>query len=500
MLLAMSFSFSILAQSDGVIAKASLQLEKKEELNVVINMGSKGFIITSAKGKYEWNQKFVNVSSYRNDLSLRWKLSLPKVAKEILNPCFAASPLSPFVYYLQLSDKLNAKKGIFAITRIDSTGEKVDFNCKIDGELDNYTKIAIFSDANNLYILQQTNLHDYSIFENKNKKNDGTKNKLILYTLKHESEVFEKNIIDLNLFNEAENENWQIEFLGNDNNRIVLGKKKVNLTNRTITYDLISLNSNGSIINTRTIKSEFKNEPVPSLNHREFYGNSVFDNDSKRVSANSGSNQATHTMEPYPGSFGCSLLDLNNEFLYLFGFTAPYEIPDKNRSEIEATKALASGFYVRKYSIKTGNLISEFEEELPAMIKANRKLTDPVNFQERALDFNILDEKKNLVRFICFGGNTAYLITINLDTKTSKTLKKDARNTNSFYLDNYSSLLIDEGDGSEGFVNAIKKCSSFNKKDLEIQGINQGSNTVILKYHTDSDLAHIEMQLFKTSK
>jgi len=502
-----SFTFTFAQKSNDAKQLSTINLGPKEDVNSITSVNDFGFILTTSIG-YTNSQKDVKIHSYTPSLTKRWTATIAKSSNTALNNYLVASKYSPFVYMVQTSKVFKMSNGSLLFTRIDSIGKKSEFKLPITEDMDEATPVALFQNKDNLYFLMTNSEYVESKVENekgKLKNKTFAENKLVMYTMSHDKKTIKKRQTEIKLVSENLDEQLSIEYLGNTNENIYVAQKYVYLSAKSIKYIIYTLTNEGDIEETVQVEAKVDFIPLANMNFREGNGAAILNNDytitqSQEFRDNKWQNVTTYTA--FSGAFGCSQLDIENGYFYIYGLGISDNKGGKtaNQKPLATTKTNNYGFYVQKFDLYSGDLMGENKGLIPIPLK-DEKTFNSSKFIDLGLSFTIVDTSIVHVNFVTI--NNVSNVSLNMDTDkfniTSKEIKRRRIETLDHRL-SQAPLLVSKDYTSKELFNHLNTFEDFRTKEFSVFGLVMGSKTAIIKnYSLSKNNPHLELSLFNSS-
>jgi hypothetical protein len=500
-------SNNILAQSaklESTLQKATIKLDVDCDVSQIISLDEKGFILKTSQGTTT-KEKKVKFQYYKPDLSKAWTVSFSKASIKVIERYIVASKYSDFVYFIQNTlGNVAGTNSKLVITRIDTLGKKSEFTLPVSREMDDGNNIAVFQNKDKLIFLV-SNVKSSKV---KKVNNDGKKekvkvseNKLVLYSIRHGEKTFTKITTQLKLVSDIPNQDLSVEYLGSSDSHIYLARKFVNLASGETRYSIVLMNNDGEIIETKEIEAKLKYTPIAAYNLREEKGSNIY-NDDYDISLDdvAGSNRTRVTYIAKAGSFGCSQLDLDNGYFYIYGLAIDKLKTDRKGNPVDLIKQVPNSYFVLKFDFKSGNLLNSSYGQLPKGIAQEFVFKEGSIFKDRAINFNIVDS--GLVRLNILGTKVTHAISVNLANEKVSTVSKEIRKSQTFgfYQNKFlAALLVSPNFANKEMVNYIKKIPDFREKEFSYFGIFMGKKTAVVQNFAYSKSPRLELVIFDNS-
>lgn len=498
LILCIALSAAVNAQK-ALDLKAVLPLGKKEDVLDVVTLGDQGFLIQTGIS-YGARAQSIKVHRFDADLTKRFSIVLPKPKNGLLMNMLIGSKYSEYVYSLQQNKTGSGQNGIFVVTRVDSLGKLSNFSVPISSDLGNVTVLAAFENEEKLVLLTSRTKSTTSkeIINGKKQKVTSSENKLEMFVMKHEEKTFQKMKTEIELSSNDPDVDLTVEFLGNDEETFYVARKSVNLGNGITNYSINVLSMEGEILETNEIKSDIKYVPLASRNLRETSGAVVNAQDYDVIVTHSGKTTIT-TYVAKAGAFGCSQLDIDNGYFYVYGIATDKLSRTKNGKTLNIMSNTPNSFYVQKYELVTGELISDYFGKLPKSV-LDDKFFNTTYFNNRCIGLHVVDSE--LVRLNLYSLRSLHTLSINYSS--DKLTHVSQMKNHMYYMGDrhdrsFASLFVTAEDGNPDMVKFLKKFPSFREKDYSVFGISFGHYTAVVKNSALSKTPKLEMQLFDNS-
>lgn len=380
-LLLFIFSFDAISQKKEV----TFPIQKKQDIYSVSTLGfDEGFVVLISEKNASNHHLNTNLRYFSKDLEEKWNVQLKYSSDEINDQTIVCSAFSNYMYVLGNSVFIN---------RISSEGEKSNFKATFPKEYKNVNLIAKYVDETGL---------NYITYKGEDKS---TNKEFIIFRLQHDKKSFEMISLNLGLINENSKDYESLDFLGHDEENIFLSHKSIDFTKNTINYLVYSISkSDFESISTNEFSVQITNELVPCMNTRTEDGSVIYNNDystatiTKTTISNGISRSYTYTIyNPKAGAYGCSRLDIENGFFYIYGvttakkFTPPKLNKKTNKPETSEPKNEVAGAYVVTYDFNKGELIKKEEFSLPK--NAASDFPKKMNMETRSIWFDVFNDK-----------------------------------------------------------------------------------------------------------
>lgn len=507
-------------KTEDKTTKATLTLLSKEDVINTIDLGPDGFILKTGV-EYAGREGKVRLHKYKSDLTKVWTVEIAKATNSLLENYVLASPFSSYTYYIQESKSTNKSSGKIIVTRIDEKGKTTLYDIKVakddhksekKGKTTGWPKsdkntsyIAAFVDENNFYLL--ASLETVNSKKDVKKKNVAKKEaKVVLFKAAHKSREISSFDTDIELNGDDEKSDLFVEYLGQDDDNIFVSKKSVSLNNKTLTYDILTLDKDGVRTDETTIETTTEGLPVPAINFRESYGSRIYNNDYDVITTTHTSGNRTYTTTTYianAGSFGCAQLDFVNGKFYIYGLSKSNKKVEtgKNKSK-EKSKDLeqqADNLYVHQYDFSTGELLTAFEKPLPKELMADKNFTNPGVFYYRNIWLDVLTP--NLIRFNGVMDRSTKLHTVCIDMSSDKMeyagkevpLRKSSGTGHRQYLNNLNATKMES---TKSYQQFMKANTDFRTKEYSMFALLCGDKRIVAKNYSFSKSPKIEFTVF----
>jgi hypothetical protein len=480
--------------------KSTIKLGKKEDVSDITYIPNKGFLLTTAVG-YAGREKDVKIHSYRPDLSKRWTASISNSTNKLLNNYLVASEYSDYVYMIKTSKVFTTSNGKLLFTRIDSTGKKSDFSIPVSDEMDDATPVALFQNKDNLYFLVSnlsSSKEKVKDAKGKTKKVKKTENKLSMYIMAHDKKLFKRKLTEIKLESGVNGYDLTIEYLGNNNENIFVAQKLVNLSSGETKYVIYTLNNEGDIEETTEIEAKIKYTPLAALNYRNGKGAVIMDND-YRIETYYRNNRQYIEYIAQAGAFGCSQLDVENGYFYIYGLAVSKPATNKKGALQPIMSNNVDAFYIQKFDMYSGELIKEYNGTLPKGIVEDKIIKSGM-FINKGIALDVVDS--NTMRLNVVSYNTVNVVTINMEENKMASASKAIRRRKGETLAHrlvQSPLIVTKEDASKEMINHIKKFDDFRAKEYSLFGLTMGAKTAVIQNFSMSKDPRLEFTLFDNS-
>lgn len=375
-IIAILIALSIFSQ-DKVI---NIPLERNVELMETIDLGDNGIIFKTGKvypnsKKLDWKLRY-----YSSTLELIWEAPIEKtqIYKGFLDP-IVASPTGNFVYQVEFKG-YNTTMGASNVylTQINREGKT---KSKEFGNNIFKNRLEVFCDDKYLYFLCTEGGK-----ENSDKKK--AYEKIILNRIDNSNFAYKRIIVETPDIEDPEHSIfWR--YFGHDGEKIYLFKKIVRMDEGECIYNVITINSDGKVIDNITLNAKVAGKfPRPAFHTKSFKGHDLGDyfQDFKLG--------AQGVMHPKTGAYSNIELDKRNNVLYIYGLYG-----DK---PFKGIAPKYEGYFIRKYNMKGEEFFSVIKDA-PQALAANsffrykgspdsRNLTLTIN-QDNSVNFYIWFQK-----------------------------------------------------------------------------------------------------------
>lgn len=509
-------------KTDDKIGKATLTLLKKEDVITTVDLGPEGFILKTGI-EYAGREGKIRLHKYKTDLTKVWTVELPKATNTMLENYILASPYSSYTYYIQQSKTTNKSAGKMIVTRIDEKGKTNLYDIKVQKESDKPAKkgktshwpqagenteyIAAFVDEENFFLL--ASIGTVNSKKEQKKNNVAKKNtKIVLYKAAHKSREISAYETGIELNADDASADLFIEYLGQDEENIYVSKKSVNLADKSLTYNILTINKNGEQTDETSIAASVEGLPVPAVNFRESYGSQIYNNDYDVIVTTRSSGTRTYVVTTYianAGSFGCAQLDFINGKFYIYGLSkqakssASGKGKNKTKEKEKELETEATHLYVHQYDFSTGELLQTYEKPLPKEFIADKGFTNPSVFYFRNIWLDVLGPDMIRLNGVSDGSTKLHSVCIDLEKEKMEYIgkdvsrRKDAGSGHRRYLTN---VIATKMESDKSYQQFMKSHTDFRTKEYSVFGLLLGDKRVIAKNYAFGKSPKIEFTVF----
>lgn len=513
-------------KSEDKSSKATLTLLPKEDVITTVDLGPEGFILKTGV-EYAGREGKIRLHKYKTDLTKVWTVEIAKSTNSMLENYILASPFSSYTYYIQETKVSNKSAGKIVITRIDEKGKSTMYDIKVtkdDGKSEKKGKNSSWpkSDKNTQYIaafVDETSFYLLASLETVNTKKDVKKKnvskkeaRVVLFKAAHKSREISSFETDIQMNADDATADLFVEYLGQDDDNIYVSKKSVSLKDKTLTYNILTLDKDGARTDETTIESNIEGLPVPAVNFRESYGSRIYNNDYDVITTTHTSGNRTYYTYTYianAGSFGCAQLDFINGKFYIYGLSkspkkkeankGKTKGKDKSKTNESDLEQEADYLYVHQYDFSTGELINAYEKPLPKDLLADKAFTNPSVFYYRNIWLDVLGP--NLIRFNGVIDGSPKLHTVCIDLSSDKMeyagkevpLRKNGGSGHRRYLTN---IIATKMESTKSYQQFLKANTEFRTKEFSMFALLVGDKRIVAKNYSFTKTPKIEFTAF----
>ncbi|HEY4785156.1 MAG TPA: hypothetical protein VIH57_03865 [Bacteroidales bacterium] len=314
-----------------------IQLEKNAKLISAVDLGKKGLLLKlgGAHNKLRF---------YTSSFEMKWETPLKT------NGGFDASSYPVIVSYdgdyVYQIEYQGLRFGKMILNQIDKTGKIKTHEKKIDFK----NQKTIFCDSRYLYFLCTQNGNE--LVEKM------TEEKLILNKFDHTSFTQTKSIIDLPKIKDPDNSTFWT-YAGHNNDEIFLISKVLEEMGKKITYNVVSVNSDGKVLKNISLHVNLDNKFVrPSRNAKSYYDiSNGSDDDFFDLLIGS---SVSSTMKPLIGAMSNIVIDKDNHSIYIYGLYGPKPYVWEEETDNE-------GYFICKFDME-GNPVFQLQKNAPGSL------------------------------------------------------------------------------------------------------------------------------------